>query len=89
LLAKGLTTAQINALFSGIEQKREEWALSYPARDAVLQRLTRALIDAADWKLAVNESDRTMLLESAADGLFRDAVELHMKILKEGGREES
>jgi hypothetical protein len=89
LLATGLTTTQINALFAAIEQKREEWGLSYPAQDSVLMRLAGSLVDAAEWEPGPPlGQDRTLLLDGIAEGLFRDAVELHMKILKQGGREE-
>jgi len=85
-LKAGLHPTQINQLFSDLERKREGWGLEYPVRDEVFRRLVESAVDSAEWESgAPGGEKREDLLEAVTSGLFRDVIELYMKILKEGG----
>jgi hypothetical protein len=86
MLKTGLKPTQISQLFSDLERKREAWGLEYPVRDEVFRRLAESAVDSAEWEDGAPDGEkRENLLEAITSGLFRDVIELYMKILKEGG----
>lgn len=88
LLHAGLTSSQINSLFAAVEQKREDWGLNYPIHDHAFKSFVEAVNRETEWAERPPEERLHELTEAICAGLFRDAIELHMKILKAGGRKE-